>query len=159
MFRFTLDGVCRVLRQLKQREVRIRIIADKSVEENENSCIETLREAGIEVREMYYDPNQAENKRPLMHNKFVVVDRRVCLLGSFNWTWMALMKHEESVIQTDHELIVKPLVQRFDLLWARFSPAANMRALQSFNDRSSRPPRQQLKPPAKANKLVRGRSR
>lgn len=122
MYRFTLQEASDVLIKLKNRGVAIRIITDKVTEDLKSDRIPVLQAAGIEVREMYHASHMTDRERPLMHNKFVIIDRKSCFSGSFNWTWKGLMKNEEMVIEIRGKTVVEPIVERFEKMWANYSP-------------------------------------
>lgn len=122
MYRFTLEEASDVLIKLKNRGVTIRIITDKPTEDLKSDRIPVLKAAGIAVREMHFSPHMTERQRPLMHNKFVIIDRKSCFSGSFNWTWKGLMKNEEMVIEIQGRTVVEPIVERFEKMWADYSP-------------------------------------
>ena len=99
---------------LKEKGVTIKIITDKHTEDVRSDRIPLLSSKGIEVSEMHYAPHITDRDRPLMHNKFVIIDRKTCFSGSSNWTWKGLMKNEEMVIEIQGERVVKPIVERFE---------------------------------------------
>jgi hypothetical protein len=49
----------------------------------------------------------------MMHQKFCVVDRRIALHGSFNWSVNAKKNNHESIIATNHKDTIDKLVQTF----------------------------------------------
>lgn len=56
----------------------------------------------------------------LMHHKFAIVDRKIVLLGSTNWTMQAFYGNYDSVMITDHEDIVEQYSEEFDNMWLQF---------------------------------------
>jgi hypothetical protein len=52
-----------------------------------------------------------------MHHKFAVVDDRILLTGSYNWTRGAADNNEENLIVTDDPRFVKPYVEEFARLY------------------------------------------
>lgn len=57
-----------------------------------------------------------------MHHKFLVVDSRILITGSFNWTRQAIVGNNENLIVTTNAKLV-PLYQReFEKLWTKFDP-------------------------------------
>lgn len=54
----------------------------------------------------------------LMHHKFAIVDRRVLINGSFNWTQQAVFGNWENVIiTTTPRSLVEKYCNQFDELW------------------------------------------
>lgn len=57
-----------------------------------------------------------------MHHKFVVVDGRVLINGSFNWTIQAVTGNQENVIVTDDIAVTSLFMAEFQRLWEEFGP-------------------------------------
>jgi cardiolipin hydrolase len=55
-----------------------------------------------------------------MHHKFVIVDKKVLITGSFNWTVQAVKSNNENVLMIQNEQLVKEYVKEFDELWKGF---------------------------------------
>jgi hypothetical protein len=56
---------------------------------------------------------------PLMHNKFCIVDEKVLLFGSYNWTRKAQSNHESITIIDDDSALVVDFLQEFASLKAQ----------------------------------------
>ena len=84
--------VMRSLLKAHDRDVRIRIVLDswKGGQSANEPAYEILKQAGVEV---YYDLDTVAS-----HNKLVVVDNEIVLLGSANWTTTGLGKNREASI-------------------------------------------------------------
>ena len=52
-----------------------------------------------------------------MHHKFALVDSRVVITGSFNWTRQAIYNNNENVIISSNKKLVEPYVAEFERLW------------------------------------------
>lgn len=117
MYRFTLPQIGNLFENMKKNGTRIRIITDNAKDPVEGNQIPRLKAAGIEVREKENLGAIEDRSRPLMHNKFVIVDNKCCLLGSFNWTYAAVTKNQESVIKSHEKEIVGLLVRKFNQMW------------------------------------------
>jgi len=53
----------------------------------------------------------------LMHNKFAVIDGKIVLTGSYNWTASASERNDENLLVIDDEEIVQRYVEYFNTLW------------------------------------------
>lgn len=115
VYLFTQGSLSDLLVALKSRTgVHIRLITDSTEDDSQASQIERLRSAGIEIR---------SNKRgtgALMHHKFVIVDNKTLLSGSFNWTNKAVVSNYEAVIVSTDPSLVRPFCQEFEVLWSKF---------------------------------------
>lgn len=69
---------------------------------------------GIQVRQ--------NNSSYLMHHKFIVIDGRLVITGSFNWTRQAIMGNSENLIVTDLRELVSSYLSEFEQLWNSFDP-------------------------------------
>ena len=56
-----------------------------------------------------------------MHHKYALVDCRVLLTGSFNWTRAASRGNVENVLVTSEPQAVNAYARQFDLLWRDFT--------------------------------------
>ncbi|XP_041473416.1 mitochondrial cardiolipin hydrolase-like [Lytechinus variegatus] len=99
---------------MKGRGVLVRIITNQEAQNYTGTQVGKFRSRGIQVR---------TNINYLMHHKFVVVDRKKVITGSFNWTSHATTANNENMIITDNPQIVDPYVKEFDRLWKMFDPA------------------------------------
>ena len=52
-----------------------------------------------------------------MHNKFVIIDDKLLLTGSFNWSFSAVNKNWENIMITGNPDIVNPYIDNFEQLW------------------------------------------
>ena len=50
-------------------------------------------------------------------NKFGVIDKRVAITGSFNWTYTATKHNQENLVATTKFEIVKRYEEEFNRLW------------------------------------------
>ncbi len=109
MYYLTSREIAQELVKAKDRNVKVRIVLDQSQETQTYSKSRYLIKRGFEVK-YHVGPG-------LMHNKFAVIDGKVLITGSFNWTPTANEKNEENLlIMTDKELILK-YQARFEYLW------------------------------------------
>ena len=58
-----------------------------------------------------------------MHHKFAIVDKKLLITGSLNWTLQGIYGNSENVIVTNHDDIVYPFVTEFEKLWESFTKA------------------------------------
>lgn len=90
-----------------------RIITDDECCKNRGSDITELSNAGIEVK-------TDEDKEAHMHNKFVVIDDRYVINGSFNWTYGAVKKNNENLVIQDDPKLAAIFTKEYEKLWAKF---------------------------------------
>ncbi|RMF78261.1 MAG: phospholipase, partial [Nitrospirae bacterium] len=107
MYLFKADGpptsrpraLVRHLREAVRRGVRVRVVLEtdgrpgQEVARLNHATAVQLRDAGVEV--LFDSPRRRS------HGKFVVVDRRLCFVGSHNWTQSALHYNHEVSVRLD----------------------------------------------------------
>lgn len=93
----------------KKRGLKVRIITDDEKVNDNGSEIVKLRAAGI--------PIKIDNSHYHMHNKFGIIDKRIAITGSFNWTYTATRHNQENLLATSKFEIVKQYSDEFKRLW------------------------------------------
>merc|ERR1712080_246562 len=78
--------------------VKIRIITDHEGANQASSQMNTFYDVGIPIR-----PHRGNG---LMHNKFVLVDSKIIITGSFNFTTQAMLENYENMIFSSNTDIV-----------------------------------------------------
>lgn len=92
-----------------KRGTRIKIITDNDKSLDEGSDIEQLASTGIAVK-IDRTPNH-------MHHKFMLVDGKALITGSYNWTRSAARFNHENILLTNEAGVVKSFMKEFDQLW------------------------------------------
>ena len=109
MYLLTSREISQALIDAKGRGVVIRIFLDQEQANTEYSKSRYLAGGGIAVR--YY------RGEGIMHNKFAIIDNRVLITGSFNWTPTADRKNQENLLIINDKDLIKEYSNRFELLW------------------------------------------
>jgi cardiolipin hydrolase len=89
--------------------IKVKIITDDEKIKDQGSEIVTLEKAGIPVK--------TDHSRYRMHNKFGIIDGRIAMTGSFNWTYTATEHNQENLLTTTNFTIVKQYQDEFNRLW------------------------------------------
>lgn len=63
-----------------------------------------------------------------MHHKFAIVDRRMLITGSLNWTTQAIQSNRENVLVVEDAEYVKLYLDEFERIWEEYNPT-NSRVL------------------------------
>ena len=97
-----------------RREVTVRLVTDDSY--LEEGPLLQVREAGV--------PVVGDDRRALMHNKFIVVDRRWVWTGSFNTTDNGAYKNNNNAVLIDSERLAANYIREFEEMFSehRFGP-------------------------------------
>ncbi|KAM6164512.1 mitochondrial cardiolipin hydrolase [Rhynchocyon petersi] len=114
LFAFSSPQLGRAVQLLHQRGVRVRVITDCDYMALNGSQIGLLRKAGIPVRH--------DQDLGYMHHKFAIVDKKVLITGSLNWTTQAIQNNRENVLIMEDEEYVKVFLEEFERIWDEFNP-------------------------------------
>lgn len=103
---FTDDELFDIIEDKVSSGIRVQlIIADN--QENKRLDFESLAEKGAiitKVKNVGYG---------MMHQKFCIVDKKIALHGSYNWSINARKNNHESIIVTNHHATVESLMNNF----------------------------------------------
>lgn len=86
-------------------------------------AIEAMRRHGIQTRQL--------TGSRINHAKFVLIDDKLAVVGSHNWSTCSLRRNHEASMLTDDPATVTRLATHFDHLWAgavKLKPAAGSAA-------------------------------
>lgn len=92
-----------------KKGVNVKIITDNDKSWDEGSDVKQLARLGVSVK-MDSTPNH-------MHHKFMVVDNKSLLTGSYNWTLSAMRYNHENILITEEPGVVRSFLKEFDNLW------------------------------------------
>ena len=113
VFTITDNELARAIIAAHQRGRHVRVLSDNDKARDRGSDIDEFIEAGLHVA--------VDQSRHHMHHKSAVIDQSLLLTGSYNWTRSAAQHNEENLLVTDDPRLVKPYVERFDLLWKTYT--------------------------------------
>jgi phosphatidylserine/phosphatidylglycerophosphate/cardiolipin synthase-like enzyme len=110
MFSFTSREIAQALLKAKDRGVKIRISLDKAQIKEKFSKSRYLSKKGVNVK--------FHMGIGIMHDKFAVIDDKIVLSGSFNWTVSAEKKNAENLLVITDKKIAEKYKEQFKLLWS-----------------------------------------
>jgi len=111
MYSLTSDDITREIIRAKKRGVQVRIVYDKSQRGQKSSQIGFLKEQGVAAR-VYQGTG-------LMHNKFALIDDKILLTGSFNWTKNAEDGNAENLLVLSDKKLIAQYTKEFVHLWVQ----------------------------------------
>ncbi len=92
-YSFTSKPIAQALIRAQKRGVRITAVLDKSNRRQKYSAATFLKNVGI--------PVFIDDKHAIAHNKIMIIDNRVVITGSFNFTMAAENKNAENLVILD----------------------------------------------------------
>lgn len=107
IFSLTRDEIAEAIIETHKRGVKVRVIIDKQQAGLKNADDEKLEDAGI--------PLIRDTHSGFMHNKFAVIDKKIVLTGSYNWTDNATFRNDENLVVLDD--VGKIFSDKFEQLW------------------------------------------
>ncbi|WMY97747.1 MAG: phospholipase D-like domain-containing protein [Arsenophonus sp.] len=109
-YTFTNYSIASELIKAKERGVLVNVIVDYKNSKNYSSILKFLKKNGVFVKIC--------KKYSIMHNKFLIVDGKTIVTGSFNYTYNAHLRNAENVIYIRNNFYVsKNYLKEFYRLW------------------------------------------
>jgi len=113
VFSITDNDLANAIIAVKKRGARVRIISDDQQAESRGSDVHRLgRDYGV--------PYVLDNNPSYMHNKFAVVDGKVVITGSYNWSKGARFDNRENILITNSPECLQMYHQEFEKLWSLY---------------------------------------
>ena len=109
MYIFTDREIALPLVKAQERGVKVRLYLDKEQVEYQYSQSRFLVQGGIKTR--------ISSNKYIMHNKFAIIDNRILLTGSYNWTFSANNRNDENLMVIDDPEIIEIFQNQFVNLW------------------------------------------
>jgi hypothetical protein len=109
MYVFTDKEIAASLINAQDKGVKIRVYLDKSQIDSKYSLSRFLVKKGIKVRISTNDY--------IMHHKFAIIDNRILLTGSYNWTFSANNRNDENLLIIDDPEVIEIFQNQFVNLW------------------------------------------
>ncbi len=99
-----------VLEELLNRGVKIKILLNNDgINQRYISYIQCLNRKGADIRLVSFDG--------IMHHKFCIIDKHICIFGSFNWTYNVNIRNIEDLNIRDEVEFVNNYLLEFNALW------------------------------------------
>ena len=105
-YSFTSDPIASALIRAHGRGVAVQVVVDRSQASDRNVAVPSLKAAGIPV---WVDRGHA-----IQHNKVMVVDRRIVITGSFNFSRAAEGRNAENLVVINDPKIAARYVANFE---------------------------------------------
>ena len=109
MYIFTDREIAIPLVKARERGVKVRLYLDQDQVDYKYSQSRFLVQKGIKTR--------ISTNNYIMHNKFAIIDNRILLTGSYNWTFSANNRNDENLMVIDDPEIIGIFQNQFINMW------------------------------------------
>ena len=109
MYIFTDREIALPLIDAQKKGVKVRVYLDRSQIESTYNISRLLVQKGVKVR--------ISTNNYIMHHKFAVIDNRLLLAGSYNWTFSANNRNDENLMVIDDPEVIARYQNQFEKLW------------------------------------------
>ena len=109
VFTISDDHITDAIITAHKRGMDIRVITDNDKSLDQGSDIELLARQGVAVK-----MDRTSNH---MHHKFMIMDGKALITGSYNWTRSAALYNHENILLTQDAGVVKSFLKQFGQLW------------------------------------------
>jgi hypothetical protein len=113
IYSFTADAIREALIAAKSRGIAIRIIADSSQADEAGAEIATLENAGFQVK------RTSGLSGGIMHNKYMIIDGKLLVTGSYNWSANAEDRNYENAVFIQGSSLTQKYTDDFDRIWTK----------------------------------------
>ena len=114
LYRFNHPGLAQAMEAAAQRGVRVRLLVDGNKYRESRSTQELLAGALLPFRLAF----GRQGRGSKMHHKFVVLDQRTVLTGSYNWTLESEDENQENILILRDPYSVHAYSEEFEALWS-----------------------------------------
>lgn len=116
VFTISDDRLSDAIMAAHRNGLTVRVISDNDKMYDRGSDVQRLAEAGVNVR-IDMSPEH-------MHHKFMILDGRTVMTGSYNWTRSAETRNEENLISADDQMLAQAFTTEFERIWDISEPAS-----------------------------------
>lgn len=113
MYRLTNPRLAQSLEGARGRGVQVRLITDEGKYEATETTRRLLAESAIRFRTL----DGRRGKGTKLHHKFAILDRKIVLAGSYNWTLESEEGNYDSMLVLSEPTLAAAYQEEFDALW------------------------------------------
>jgi len=113
VFTISDDRISREIIACHKRNIKVRIISDNEKMNDEGSDIANLAKQGI--------PLKIDTSTGHMHHKFALIDGKILINGSYNWTRSAAQYNYENIIVSKEIALIEQFQKEFAKIWGNLS--------------------------------------
>ena len=114
IYSFTNDDISAAFIRAKQKGVNITLSMDNEQLNGQGSEYQTLKNANIPVR--------IDKRSGLLHNKYIIIDGKIVITGSYNWSTNAEETNRENLIILHDPALSSVYQQNCQDIWRASTP-------------------------------------
>eukprot|EP00040_Diaphanoeca_grandis_P042575 m.265339 g.265339 ORF g.265339 m.265339 type:complete len:198 (-) comp61314_c0_seq1:90-683(-) len=118
VYTITCNEISACIKDVMKAGVKVRIITDDENIDARGSDIKDLARAGAHTLH--------DNSTTLMHHKFCVIDSKILMSGSFNWTRSAVLQNRENVVVSDDVDLVLAFQNEFSKMFKLYNRKSHL---------------------------------
>lgn len=124
IYSFTNKEIAKALKEAAKKGVSVNIIYDK--ESNKNNPKSTIgflsKYQNIQTCLLSGKNSKNQKYKGLMHQKMLIIDRTVLILGSANWSKSAFENNYETLMMTSNPQSIEKALQTYKMMFAQCTP-------------------------------------
>ena len=109
-YAFSSKYLGNALSEALKRGVKVRIVLDGDIARKAYSIDEWLTGEGIDLRFI-------DVKGGCLHHKFMIIDGKILMTGSYNFTNESEFRNHEAAIFTNNKALIQSFAAEFDRIW------------------------------------------
>jgi len=109
IYGFTLDHLSKALIDAMKRGVEVKVVIERESAYWRGSEYERLLQAGVDVK--------LDGNPYTMHHKVAIIDGKIVIIGSYNWTWSAEKRNDENVLILMSRSLAESYEEEFQRIW------------------------------------------
>lgn len=121
LYGFSSQRLARALEEAQARRLRLRLIIDGNKYRENPACQRLLTEQKLSFRLAFGRDGEGSK----MHHKFALLDRKLVLTGSYNWTAASEEKNYENLLILRSPDLVESYRAEFAALWEKSAKVPN----------------------------------
>ena len=110
-YAFSSKYLGNALTAAQKRGVKVRTILDRDNADQAYSIDEWLMQQGLDIRSI-------QMKSGCMHHKFMIIDAKMLMTGSYNFTNESEFRNYEAALFTNSKPLIKTFTAEFERLWS-----------------------------------------
>jgi mitochondrial cardiolipin hydrolase len=124
LYRLNSRRLASALDTAQRRGIRVRVLLDHNKYEQSQATRRLLLSARFPLR-LTYGRDGAGSK---MHHKFALLDDKLVLTGSYNWTFASEEQNYENLLILREPVLIEAYRAEFEALWTKAEEAAKPEA-------------------------------